>query len=204
MLCQNCQKRPANVHFTQVTNSKKTELYLCDQCAREKGQTGLGSPINISDLLSGLMNFGSGGTHAAKEAAEEYCEICGMSFEDFRKTGKMGCSNCYRIFGDRLKPIMKRLHGNTEHTGKVPDRYAGRSGHQPPVAEERGGDRPSPAAGTDNGGHRASAENARPPAAGEMTKIEELKLSLEKAVKAEEYEKAAEIRDRIRQLEGAK
>lgn len=166
MLCQNCQKRPANVHFTQVTNNKKTEMYLCEQCAREKGQSGIGPPINISDFLSGFMNFGNSETHTIQEPAKESCEICGMTFEDFRKTGKMGCSNCYRIYGDRLKPIMKRLHGNTEHTGKVPARLSG--------------------------------------VANQTKELDSLKASLAKAIQNEEYEKAAELRDKIRELEGAK
>ena len=166
MLCQNCQKRVANVHFTQIINNKKTEMYLCDQCAREKGQPGMVPPVNISDFLSGFMNFGNSETHTIQQPAEECCEICGMSFEDFRKTGKMGCSNCYRIYGDKLKPIMKRLHGNTEHTGKVPAK----------VAVE----------------------------ANQTKELDSLKASLVKAVQNEEYEKAAELRDKIRELEGAK
>lgn len=200
MLCENCHKRPANVHFTQVTNGKKTEMYLCDQCAREKGPSGMG-PINISDFLSGFMNLGGGGPHAVKEPAEEHCEICGMGFEDFRKTGKLGCSNCYRIFGDRLKPIMKRLHGNTEHIGKAPARYAGagRGDRRQPA-----GDRPGTVPDTKEAivNLKESVPNAE--ASGGMKEIEDLRLSLAKAVKAEEYERAAEIRDRIRQLEGAK
>lgn len=166
MLCQNCQKRVANVHFTQITNAKKTEMYLCDQCAREKGQSGIGPPMNISDFLSGFMNYGNSEAHTIQEPAEECCEICGMSFEDFKKTGKMGCSNCYHIYGDRLKPIMKRLHGNTEHTGKVPSRLSGE------VSQTK--------------------------------ELDSLKASLAKAVQSEEYEKAAELRDKIRELEGAK
>lgn len=166
MLCQNCQKRVANVHFTQITNNKKTEMYLCEQCAREKGQSGIGPPINISDFLSGFMNLGNSETHTIQEPVEECCEICGMSFEDFRKTGKMGCSNCYHIYGDRLKPIMKRLHGNTEHTGKVPAKLSGEIN--------------------------------------QTKELDSLKASLARAVQNEEYEKAAEFRDKIRELEGAK
>lgn len=166
MLCQNCQERMANVHFTQIANNKKTEMYLCEQCARDKGQSGIGPPINISDFLSGFMSFGNTETRTIQEPAEECCDICGMSFEDFRKTGKMGCSNCYHIYGDRLKPIMKRLHGNTEHTGKVPVKLSGETN--------------------------------------QTKELESLKTSLAKAVQNEEYEKAAEIRDKIREIEAAK
>jgi protein arginine kinase activator len=166
MLCQNCQKRVANVHFTQITNNKKAEMYLCEQCAKEKGKLGIAPPLNISDFLSGFINFGNGEAQAIQEPAEECCEICGMSFEDFRKTGKMGCSNCYHIYGDKLKPIMKRLHGNTEHTGKVPVKLSGKLN--------------------------------------QTRELDSLRASLAKAIQEEEYEKAAELRDKIRELEGAK
>lgn len=167
MLCQQCQKRPANVHLTKIVNSDKVEMYLCDQCAKEKSQFGIGGfgpSLNINDFLSGFIGLGHGDSHMDIQSKESRCEICGMSFEDFRRTGKMGCKNCYNNYGDRLKPILKRLHGNYEHTGKAP---AGIS----KVLE-------------------ASKE------------LDRLKELLAKAVQNEEYEKAAEIRDRIKEMEG--
>lgn len=37
MLCQECKQRDATVHFTKIINSDKTEFHLCENCAREKG-----------------------------------------------------------------------------------------------------------------------------------------------------------------------
>jgi len=91
------------------------------------------------------------------------CEKCGMSYEEFQKVGKLGCDNCYNIYGERLKPILKRLHGDVIHKGKVPVK-ASKS-------------------------IRVSKE------------IEKLKEELNMAVRNEEYEKAAEIRDKIKALE---
>jgi len=162
MLCQNCQKRVANVHFTQIINNKKTEMYLCEQCADEKGHIGFISPVNISSFLSGLAG-GSEEPYLAPVHREAACQKCGMSFDDFQRTGKLGCDNCYEVFGNRLKPILKRLHGNFEHSGKVP-----------------------------------AAVSA---ALGASKEIEKLKEMLNKAIQNEEYEKAAEIRDRIKALE---
>lgn len=163
MLCQHCQERPANVHFTQVINNRKAELYLCEKCANEKGQFGFGPSLNISDFLSGFIGYGNGSQYVEAEHREERCNICGMSYEDFRKTGKLGCSNCYRIYGEKLNPVLKRLHGNTGHTGKAPAKISKSMN----ISKE----------------------------------IETLKDSLAKAVQNEEYEKAAEIRDRIKVLE---
>lgn len=164
MLCQNCQKRAANVHFTQVVNNKKTEMYLCDQCAREKGQISFGSPLGIADFFAGILGIENGGSVLEKPQQEVRCETCGMSYDDFQKTGKLGCGECYKLYGERIKPVLKRLHGNTGHTGKIPKQLY------------------------------ESLSTSR--------EIERLKELLNKAVQDEEYEKAAEYRDKIREFEG--
>ena len=38
MLCQECNKRPATLHFTKIVNGEKTEFHICESCAREKGE----------------------------------------------------------------------------------------------------------------------------------------------------------------------
>ena len=47
-----------------------------------------------------------------------------MSFEEFKKVGRLGCDNCYVIYSDKLDPLIRRLHGNTKHTGKIPKRIS--------------------------------------------------------------------------------
>lgn len=163
MLCQHCQKKIANVHFTQIVNNQKVELYLCEQCAKEKGQANFGLALNINDFFSGLIGFSNPAASLTAVPKEMQCEKCGMSFEEFRRTGKLGCSNCYTLFEDRLKPVLRRVHGNTEHNGKVPARLS------------------------------KSIRVSR-----EIGKLKEL---LNKAIQNEEYEKAADIRDRIKSLE---
>lgn len=49
-----------------------------------------------------------------------------MTYSQFSKIGRFGCSSCYKYFGDRLDPLFKRVHGNTVHVGKVPKRSGGR------------------------------------------------------------------------------
>ena len=166
MLCQNCQKRIANVHYTHIVNNNKVEMYLCEQCANEKGQFGFISQLDISSFFPGLIGFGgfeNAVSHAASPKQRTLCEKCGMSYEDFQKTGKFGCENCYKVYGERIKPLIKRLHGSEKHRGKFPGKTAGK--------------------------RRIPEEIAR------------LKKELAAAVRNEEYERAAEIRDRIRNLE---
>jgi len=38
MICEVCRKNAATVHVTKVVNNVRTELHLCQQCARERGE----------------------------------------------------------------------------------------------------------------------------------------------------------------------
>jgi protein arginine kinase activator len=93
----------------------------------------------------------------------ERCENCGLTYSQFAQGGKLGCSNCYEVFKDKLNPLIRRIHSSERHKGKVPARTGGKL--------------------------RLIKE------------IESLKTELGNLVKNEEFEKAAEVRDRIKDLE---
>lgn len=130
MLCQECGKRPATLHFTKIVNGNKTEFHFCEACAREKGEIipGTANGFSIHNLLSGLMELDAsvGTANQASRPAESRCQTCGMTYAQFAKIGRFGCGDCYKYFGERLTPLFKRVHGNTVHVGKVPKR-AGRN-----------------------------------------------------------------------------
>lgn len=48
------------------------------------------------------------------------CPVCGQSFSDFKRTGKLGCSECYNTFKGPLSEVLRQLHRNPVHIGKVP------------------------------------------------------------------------------------
>ena len=122
MICQECNKRPATLHFTKIVNGVKTEFHICETCAREKGELIPGAPngFSIHNLLTGLLDLGLSG--AAQQSQSLRCDSCGLSYAEFSKNGRFGCSHCYTQFDDRLGPLFKRVHGSTLHTGKVPKR----------------------------------------------------------------------------------
>ncbi len=120
MLCENCGKREARVHYTQITNDKRVEVFLCEECASTK--SGFCTAPDLSSMLSGIMGLHS--PYNRKNTAVTACPVCGMSSEEFNNTGKMGCINCYAMYADRIKPLIKRIHGNNVHIGKVPQKVA--------------------------------------------------------------------------------
>lgn len=127
MLCQNCGKREARVHFTKIINNQKIEIFLCEQCAKEKGQINFSfsiDPFKISEFFSGLMGHQSQAPLKTTEEEDIYCDKCKMSFNQFKKQGKLGCDGCYEKFEDKLNPLMNRLHGHVQHNGKVPEKIS--------------------------------------------------------------------------------
>jgi len=124
MLCDNCKKRTATVHITKITNHQKTERHLCEQCARQTGE--INAPFNaslsVNDFLKGLF---ATGFEEAQLPVEPTCARCGMSYSDFSRSGKIGCSACYKTFKQRIRPLVKRIHGTYQHTGKIPVRCGG-------------------------------------------------------------------------------
>jgi protein arginine kinase activator len=125
MLCQECGKRPATLHFTKIVNGEKNEFHICETCAREKGEMipGTSNGFSIHNLLSGLLDFDP--TSSVTKPQTIRCETCGLTYAQFSKIGRFGCGSCYKNFSERLDPLFKRVHGNTVHIGKVPKRTGG-------------------------------------------------------------------------------
>lgn len=121
-LCQICKQRMATVHYTRILNQQKVEMYVCEQCARENNEL----KINIHKLLSGIMGVEPMGELHGQPAVMTKCDKCGMTIEEFNKTGMLGCTNCYEVFGDSIQTMLKRIHGNVKHHGKIPVKISGK------------------------------------------------------------------------------
>ncbi|PRO64639.1 UvrB/UvrC motif-containing protein [Alkalicoccus urumqiensis] len=170
MLCQECQEREASLHFTKIINGEKTEMHLCDVCAKDKGDyLPGGKSFSIHQLLSGLLDSGqkfSQSQEKKEQRPELTCGTCGMTYRKFAEIGRFGCADCYTHFDQKLDPIFRRIHGgNTRHAGKIPKRK-GKDMHL-------------------------------------YREIEELKQEMQKQIAEEEFEAAADLRDRIRELENS-
>ena len=110
----------ATVHLTEIVNGQKIEKHLCEQCAATEGLT-VKSNVPISQLLEDFIL-----QTADSEEPEPTCEVCGMSFSEFRQQGRLGCPHDYDAFGDALPSLLEKAqNGATEHVGKVP-RHSGR------------------------------------------------------------------------------
>jgi protein arginine kinase activator len=53
------------------------------------------------------------------------CPRCGLLYSSFKETGRLGCSECYAAFQFQLRPLLRRIHGDTRHRGKSPTHDGG-------------------------------------------------------------------------------
>ena len=173
MLCQNCGEREAAIHLTQIVDNSVTQLHLCEQCAAEKGVETSASVAKfpLGDFLASLGKTAGSGSGEQAEATGVACGFCGGTLKDFRETGRLGCAMCYTTFEPHLRDLLRRLHGSSRHAG---EQYTGAV--------------PAPAA-------------AAPPAEGGARAVGELREQLRQAVEAENFELAAELRDKLKVLE---
>jgi protein arginine kinase activator len=115
--CDLCSK-PATVHLTQIVNSKIHKVDLCEACAQAKGVTDP-SGFSLADLLlKASLN--------PEPSGDMKCTACGFTQQDFKKTGRFGCPECYAHFGRILEPMLETMHKGSAHTGKVPQRAIAR------------------------------------------------------------------------------
>ena len=169
MQCERCKSFEATIHLTEIIKDVKSEVHLCESCARGIGLNSRLSNFSLSipELLSFLdLNEVEDSTDGGT------CRSCGMTFMNFSREGKLGCPECYTYLIDSLKSVILGFHGATRHIGKHPN-------------STRAGDRDA---------YAASVQ-----AIGDKKSLDELKRQLNKAVEDERYEEAAVIRDKIRE-----
>jgi len=161
--CDTCHEREAVVHLTQVTADQLTQVHLCEKCAAEKGVEPDAATAKhpLGGFLAQLSAQGAVG-----EGVEALrCPRCGAGLADFREVGRLGCDECWQVFGGPITDIVRRLHGATKHPGEA---YT------------------APGAGAE----------ARHPS----REVERLREQLRDAVAAEDFERAARLRDELRML----
>lgn len=117
MLCDHCENQEAVLHLTQIVDNEMSTFHLCEDCAAEQGlEPGMqSSDVPLTDFIAQM------GKSLPEESVEDAgaCSYCGLTPEGFKKTGRLGCSHCYVTFEPHLRNLIRRIHGGTQHVGKV-------------------------------------------------------------------------------------
>jgi len=159
-ICERCGKEPATVLVRKVSGAGDQDLHVCKACSEELGAAPTAQGGMLSDPLTILFQS----MEETKESAA-VCPGCGMGYDRFKETGRLGCARCYDTFQAELGLLLRRIHGATRHAGKVPLRE-GKEYDQAAV-------------------------------------IKRINNEIERAVVSEDYERAAKLRDRLKQMDVA-
>ena len=103
---------------------------------------------------------------------EKRCEKCGYTLEDYSKTGVFGCEHCYNTFSDTLDELFLKIHGKNRHIESKNKKDSKEKVKKTSLDE------------SDN------KEN----------EIRRLEFKLKEMIETENYEEAAVIRDKIKEL----
>lgn len=136
MKCEKCGKNEATMYYKETVNGVTREMHLCPECAKKEN---LGGAFESafqsmnhfwSDPFHSFLGggFGSLWNDMLGEAAptatllgtERKCPTCGMTESELRRTGRVGCPDCYSTFADILNPYVQKVHGATRHVGTAP------------------------------------------------------------------------------------
>jgi protein arginine kinase activator len=117
MVCCVCKQKEAKVHYSKLDGEKVQKVDLCEDCAKQKG---FDDPTGYA-LVDLLMGIGATEeSEASMGGAELRCAKCGFTQADLKKSGRLGCPQCYSTFSEGLDSLLKSMHKGTKHVGKVP------------------------------------------------------------------------------------
>ncbi len=147
----------------QVVNGQKIVLNLCSTCAKRRGFSNplKNIPFPLADFLTSMVSGSV--AEPDSEMMGLTCSSCGLTYDKFAKTGRLGCGECFNTFRQPLADLLRKIHGSNLHRGK----------RQASTAE----------------GMDTLKEEAR------------LKEELKAAITHEDFERAAQIRDLIKDIQ---
>ena len=180
MLCENCGKNEANIKYTEVINGSKKEMHLCEECSKKLGIEEMNFDIpslDFSSFFGDLLNEYDENAFLPSYIKENKleCNKCGMTFDEFTNVGKFGCDECYNVFSRKIDTMLKNIHGDNRHVGRIGKINKNKSTN-------------------------LNKENELPG----NNRIQELREKLKQLVREEKYEEAAKVRDEIKKEEGRK
>jgi protein arginine kinase activator len=133
MKCELCKKHSATIHIQEIVNGQKKSLHICTECAAEKAQDNpVLQGINLAEMLYNISGHlgnpesesddeGSVSEQEKGAATGIACPTCGWDTAKFRKTGRLGCTECYKVFHEILCDALKAMHRGTLHVGRRPE-----------------------------------------------------------------------------------
>ena len=114
MFCENCEKREATVHLTEIVKNIKSEYHLCEVCAKN-----IKLNLKLRDYSDSLQEILTFLDEEKIETGDNCCLNCGLTLAEFKKQNKTGCPYCCHYLGSEISNTIE----GKKHTGKKPDNF---------------------------------------------------------------------------------
>jgi protein arginine kinase activator len=111
--CEHCKKNCV-IHLTQIVNNEVKKVDMCETCPHAKQ---LQDPLQFG-LMEKLLGIAM--QQAPAGGKELVCDHCGYPESEFRKTGRLGCPECYDVFVTPKMEILRKIQDAEVHKGKEP------------------------------------------------------------------------------------
>ncbi|MGO8694530.1 MAG: hypothetical protein ACLQMF_12765 [Rectinemataceae bacterium] len=113
VVCAQCGKRDAAVFIRRKVDAQRSsetgslrgnDLALCEICARSRGLVvGKGRiELRIGEIIDSALDGSK--LAGVDDSTPEYCPGCGITLEEIRRYGRLGCYRCV----DAYRPILRR------------------------------------------------------------------------------------------------
>ena len=76
----------------------------------------------FSELFGMFDDFDNMFTVNTMPKETKKCPVCGYGWNDFNRTVKFGCGECYKTFKTGSERVLRQVHSASEHSGKIPSK----------------------------------------------------------------------------------
>ena len=118
MKCDICKINSATYHSRTNINGRVSEVHLCNECLEKSNY----NPFSV--FTNNLFDTGHYMFERSIDAVKDSgaaCKKCGTTLSQILNLGKLGCTNCYTQFKDKIMYAIGSLNYGDKHIGKSVD-----------------------------------------------------------------------------------
>lgn len=172
MLCDKCKKNEAKIYYTEIINGEMKEQHLCEECAAEYTSFQMGNIMNQELTLGNLLSTILGNYYGTTPQEAE------------QKENEIQCDFCGMTYSEFMRIGKFGCDKCYDSFQKVLEKS---------IKSIQGSD-------THIGKKPKGFESKTDKIIKELSEIDKLSIRLQDAIEKEEFEEAAKIRDKIRDL----
>lgn len=173
MNCHICNKENPENLMRCILGKSSNDLYICDTCVDKFAGGGEILALIGKDIVTEGEELAGAKQEAIKKALQLKCSNCEASLEEIGMSGLFGCEQCYITFSDLIAMADAKIEDkNNKLKDLVGCKYEENEKEDLPIQNP----------------------------IEEISELDKLKIKLDQAIKMENYEEAAKIRDEIEKV----